>query len=913
MDPLSIIASIAGIATAGAQLSSTLFHVYKTVRHAPQEIQSAAIEMSDLSVTLEHLHEILKTGKSYAKPSFFDAVRHVVKNIEVTQQEIFKMVTDNAIIVRFKWLKARKYLSEIEKQKVTLTLQITILSAAILVKSETKSSSVQEKVDNRFKIQAESLIQTGQASLQRDSIQHRQIPRPPPERAPSPPVRTTKRLPSPVRQSSIPGHVRPEELYGQSSTTGDNLDVPKQDEETNSAMVRRESTRSPIHAHDTFEGDTQEDDGEDWEYQDRRGRREGYDPLAGRVAQFGQHFHLQGDAATFLYKLVFMTEMVKHGTSPKAPSSSGVTRGSLHVESYYSDNDYSDTEDSDTREDYMPYGDESKVPSRNVYRRPEEPTRVVNQLLLAWTSLSQSEIEKGVKDEQPTATQSSASKHAYVESDDESEDEHVKGSQGRSNWPHQEEDSGPHYVIHEGRREETPRANSPRHVKTRPLGQTNRHHFQPETTAPYDPRMAPFNYQQPNQQLYNPWGYPYEAPNWEPATAPPHTPIETVNTQQQTPPKESPPKETPKPKFQKPHVVVLPQTDEADSEIGTMTPKLDVSPCLKMSIMRQGEDAIWNSDDYNSKNSIPGKSIMGSLIGDKTARNPHGLDLAHTLIRGQGMKLIYIRGNDLGETWFINEQPVFLQFFHCAYLPQFYPAKESDITAMKQEYVAVGEEWASVEALNQLGLSTKGREEGRVLLDPSTTWSMVKELAITTLQLRSMRQRRVFTSTFYNSTDTFRREHCGSLPEPSVVVGYPNSLHHLALKTEAAVDLEGEKPDIFEFLVKNEEKIEEVTEIQEEETRGTRPQIAITPPPSPRESSSPELDTSDMSSTFTSRSRFSRFVKRYTPGRKHHQLSPPLQRYGSKNSDNKPVIKELEDNEKRPATPADSGVGSSVN
>jgi regulator of replication initiation timing len=138
MDPLSIIASIAGIATAGAQLSNTLFRVYKTVRHAPREIQAVAIEMSDLSITLEHLHEILETGKLHAKPSLFDAVRHVVKNIEATQQEIFKMVTDNTIIVRLKWLKAAKYLSEIDKQKVTLTLQITILSAAILVKSETK-------------------------------------------------------------------------------------------------------------------------------------------------------------------------------------------------------------------------------------------------------------------------------------------------------------------------------------------------------------------------------------------------------------------------------------------------------------------------------------------------------------------------------------------------------------------------------------------------------------------------------------------------------------------------------------------------------------------------------------------------------------------------------------------------------
>jgi hypothetical protein len=135
MDPLSIIASIAGIATAGAQLSSTLFRVYKTVRHAPREIQSVAIEMAGLTVTLEHLHDILKTGQSYTKPSLFDAVRHVVANIQATQQEISKMVADRTIIVRLKWLKAAKYLSEIDKQKVTLTLQITILSAAILVKS----------------------------------------------------------------------------------------------------------------------------------------------------------------------------------------------------------------------------------------------------------------------------------------------------------------------------------------------------------------------------------------------------------------------------------------------------------------------------------------------------------------------------------------------------------------------------------------------------------------------------------------------------------------------------------------------------------------------------------------------------------------------------------------------------------
>ncbi|CAF3495021.1 unnamed protein product [Fusarium graminearum] len=923
MDPVSIIASIAGIATAGAQLSTTLFRVYNTVRHAPREIQSVAIEMSGLSVTLEHLNDILKTGKPYAKPSFFDAVSHVVKNIEATQKDIFKMVNENTMIVRFKWLKAPKYLSEIDKQKVTLTLQISILSAAILVKSKNESSSsLQEKVENRFRLQAESLIQTGQASLQRDNMERR-IPQPPPQRAPSPPVRTTKRLPSPVRQSSIPGHVRPDELYGQSSTAGDNLDVPNQDDvETRSALIRHARAQPLPHPHDQSGEYAQGYYDDDREYQTNRGRSEGYDPLAGRVAQFGQHFHLHGDAATFLYNLVFMTEVVQHGKAPRAPSSSGATRGgsnddpSYYSDELYSDSDsYTDTEGFDKADDSMNHRSGLKIPTRNVYRRPQEPARVVNQLLLAWTSLSQSEIEKNVADEKPTTTQSSYYKNAYVESDDESENEGVKSAKERSNWPHREEDSIPGSPNPSSHQIETPQVDGPRRGTVRPLEQPYQYkYFQPGITAPYDPRMAPnhFSHQQNNHPIYDPWGYPYAVPAWQPLPPTPAPPeASTINVA----PQEPPPKESSKPKFQKPHVLVLPHADEADSEIGNMTPKLDISPCRKMSIVRQGEEAVWNSDDYNSKNSIPGKSIMGTLIGDKTARNPHGLDLAHTLIRGQDMKLIYIRGSEseLGETWFINEQPVFLQFFHCGYIPQFYPTKESDIKAMKQEYVAVGEEWASFEALNQLGLSNKGREEGRVLLDPNITWSMVKELAITTLQLRSMRQRRLYTTTFYNSIATFREKHCGAIPEPSAVPGYPNSLHHLMLNPQPVLTLEGTKPDAFKFLVKEEAKTEDAARRQTLDTKSTQPQIAVTPPPTPQESSSPEFDTSDMVSTVSTRSRFSRLVNRCKHGRKQSQLSPPLQKHGSRGSDNGTVTEGFEDDDNRPVTPTDSGVGSSIN
>ncbi|KAF5569342.1 hypothetical protein FPHYL_2157 [Fusarium phyllophilum] len=135
MDPMSFIASIAGIASAGTQLSNTLFKLDKAVKNAHKETQSVAIEISGPRSPLEHLRNIIKSGQSYAKSQFCDAVRHVVKNIQITRQGINKMMADGSMLRRVKWFKAARLLSDIEKHKVTLTLQIAILSAAVLVKS----------------------------------------------------------------------------------------------------------------------------------------------------------------------------------------------------------------------------------------------------------------------------------------------------------------------------------------------------------------------------------------------------------------------------------------------------------------------------------------------------------------------------------------------------------------------------------------------------------------------------------------------------------------------------------------------------------------------------------------------------------------------------------------------------------
>ncbi|CVL01512.1 uncharacterized protein FPRN_11520 [Fusarium proliferatum] len=909
MDPLSIIASIAGIASAGAQLSNTLFKLYKTVKNAPKEIQLVAIEMSGLTSTLEHLHDIIRTGQSYAKPQFCDAVRHVVKNIQVTQEEIDKMVADESMLRRVKWLKASRLLSDIDKHKVTLTLQIAILSAAVLVKSTSGRLSTQKKVENRFKAQAESLVLAGQASFQNDESEP--IPDPPQERAPSPPVRTSKRLPSPVRESEIPGHVRTEELYGQSKNEDNAFLSATEKEEVHSALAL--SVKDPVLPERRYTVpaiDDKDEEGISSEDEDRVSRRRGrWGLIHCPVAALRNLGLISTDAAMQLH---FYTTL-DIGSEEKTE----VRYRHLHSDDLY-DDEYYDSENNE--------GPREKVRFKNP--NPQEPGRIVNRLLLAWTSLSESEVEKGKPDNEADRSK------AFGESDSSDSEESLYVSEDPDTTWRREARSARNRLLREeikynNKPEFDPRGRRilrPTQTSGRPFGYTNappRNNGSSPVSA--EPTMPYSNggYGQPYAQARNPYAPSYgssDQTSWMPGASnsyhrypfpPPPPPGETYSppsTQSQNPATETKPVRS---KFQKPGFVVLPQTDSADYEAGPMTPKLDLTS-VNLGIMRQGDEPIWDCDAFMSEKGYPGKAIMGALIGDKSARNPHGLDLAHTLMKGRSLKLVYIRGNDLGETWFINEQPVFLQFLHSGYLPQLYPAKETDERAMKEEYVAIGEEWASFEALQQLGLVVKGRDEGRVLLDPSSTWSMIKELATTTLQLRSMRQRRIFTSTFYKPLSLFQQKHRVEVP-PLVATTNSQTQAPAVPDRRATVEDESEV-DIIELPINKEPKKtpEANTDAQSSAAPSTlQPQISITPPSTPQQTSPDYLDTSEVASHVSSGSRLSRFVKRYKTGGKKN-LSLPLHRQSSKTSGNGSESTEWQNDDKRPLTPTDSGVGSSI-
>ena len=71
----------------------------------------------------------------------------------------------------------------------------------------------------------------------------------------------------------------------------------------------------------------------------------------------------------------------------------------------------------------------------------------------------------------------------------------------------------------------------------------------------------------------------------------------------------------------------------------------------------------------------------------------------------------------------------FILLYHHSYMPQYHPAEEDDEKAAQVQYLAIGEEWASGEALSQLGVAVRDRRDGKVILSPTITWVSLNQPA----------------------------------------------------------------------------------------------------------------------------------------------------------------------------------------
>ncbi|KAI1367916.1 hypothetical protein F5Y08DRAFT_297303 [Xylaria arbuscula] len=183
MDPLSVIASIAGISTAGITLSRAIYDAISSIRNAPKEVSSVAKGLCDLSVILRELRRVLKDGKDVYRRKLIRRVASAIRRVGRVQSEIKELLDGTGTLAKLKWIfqKSRVmellYAIESHKTGINIILQTMVLAVQLKQLSENNTKTAitnraNETDDNILndailaRHQAENMVQISFHSLQ---------------------------------------------------------------------------------------------------------------------------------------------------------------------------------------------------------------------------------------------------------------------------------------------------------------------------------------------------------------------------------------------------------------------------------------------------------------------------------------------------------------------------------------------------------------------------------------------------------------------------------------------------------------------------------------------------------------------------------------------------------------------------
>lgn len=140
MDPLSIIASIAGIAAAGTALSKAIYEFVSTNRGASREMLDIARTIADLSIILGELRRVLRDGSELCNRKYLRRIKSATRRISRIHREIHQLMDDSRGFVSFKWRLKRSEVQEklarIECHKTAINLMLNILVLAITTRKK---------------------------------------------------------------------------------------------------------------------------------------------------------------------------------------------------------------------------------------------------------------------------------------------------------------------------------------------------------------------------------------------------------------------------------------------------------------------------------------------------------------------------------------------------------------------------------------------------------------------------------------------------------------------------------------------------------------------------------------------------------------------------------------------------------
>ncbi|KAH7274948.1 hypothetical protein B0J15DRAFT_473864 [Fusarium solani] len=144
MDPLSIIASITGIATAGTALSKAIYEFVSSTRGASREMLDIARTIGDLSIILGELRRVLRDGSELCNRKYLRRIKSAMRRISRIHDEIHELMNEARGFAAFKWRLKRsevqQKLARIESHKTGINLMLNILVLAITTRKQSRLS-----------------------------------------------------------------------------------------------------------------------------------------------------------------------------------------------------------------------------------------------------------------------------------------------------------------------------------------------------------------------------------------------------------------------------------------------------------------------------------------------------------------------------------------------------------------------------------------------------------------------------------------------------------------------------------------------------------------------------------------------------------------------------------------------------
>ncbi|KAK0647156.1 hypothetical protein B0T16DRAFT_414755 [Cercophora newfieldiana] len=177
MDPTSLLASIAGVTTAGIHLSKAIYDVIEKVGDAPSEAPDIVRGVSDLSRVLGELRRAFRAGGDMCRPTFLRRVKSTIRQVYHVHNDISDLMDglDGPAQLKrsFRWLRVRELLWRIESHKTGISMMIQIILINLLAKrsnlrdtSKDHDGGTDDAEEEIARQQAESLVQSAYHSIQ---------------------------------------------------------------------------------------------------------------------------------------------------------------------------------------------------------------------------------------------------------------------------------------------------------------------------------------------------------------------------------------------------------------------------------------------------------------------------------------------------------------------------------------------------------------------------------------------------------------------------------------------------------------------------------------------------------------------------------------------------------------------------